>query len=195
VPKRKKWHSDAGLVQIEVSDFGFAAGPSGVPDTTKAGPPGMVLFSFISPSAHEAIRIVAQPNLTPEQLKFLASHGAGPLRVEHLSTPYSPYTLPVTEAFIDPEQAIAKVQKDVGPECAGTSLEARSCGLVQGAELHVFWSGHGETGTPVWTVRFGQNPKTLQTVTREVDANSGELVALNDIQPGSITPEPRCIYG
>jgi hypothetical protein len=56
----RKWQPDAQLVQIEVSDFGFALGPSGIPDITKAGPPGTVLFNFISPSAHEAARIIAR---------------------------------------------------------------------------------------------------------------------------------------
>jgi hypothetical protein len=183
----RKWHSDAVLVQIELSDFGFAMGPSGIPDVAKAGPPSMVQFHFLSFSAHDAMRIVAQPNLTPDQLKFLASQGSGLLRVEHLSTPYSPYTLPIAGSFVDPRRAIAPAQKDIGSECAGTNS---GCSLVSNAELHVFWSGQGESGIPVWTISFGQNPRTLQTVTREVSATSGELVALIDKQRGSIFSEP-----
>ena len=34
----RKWQPDAQLVQIEVSDFGFALGPFGIPDITKARP-------------------------------------------------------------------------------------------------------------------------------------------------------------
>jgi hypothetical protein len=184
----RKWHPDAVLVQIELSDFGFAMGPSGIPDVTKAGPPGVVQFHFLSFSAHDAMRVVAQPKLTPDQLKFLASRGSGLLRVEHLSTPFSPYTLPIPESFVDPRQAIAQAQKDIGPECGGAKYPG--CALVSDAELHVFWSGQGESGIPVWRISFGQNPRTLQTVTREVSATSGELVALIDKQRGSIFSEP-----
>jgi hypothetical protein len=186
----RKWQPDADLVQVELIDFGFAIGPSGIPDTSKAGPPAMVLFNFLSRSAHDAIRVVAQPNLTPEQLKLMASRGVGPVRVEHLSSPYSPYTLPIPEGFIDPQQAVARAYQDIGPECGGASLEARSCSLVSDAELHLFWSGPGENSSPVWTIRFGQNPRTLRTVTREVSAASGELVALTDLQRGSLSTEP-----
>jgi hypothetical protein len=187
----RKWQPDAQLVQIEVSDFGFALGPSGIPDITKAGPPGTVLFNFISPSAHEAARIIAQPKLTPDQLKFLQDRGVGAMRLEHLPTPYSPYTLPIPETNIDPESAIAKAKRDIGAECAGTTAAAPSCSLVQSAELHMYSVGEGGTGKPVWKISFGQNPKTFEPVTREVDAASGELVALNDMQRGPINPANR----
>jgi hypothetical protein len=119
----KKWHSDARLVQIEVSNFGFAMDTSGIPDVTKAGPPGTVTFHFLSFIAQQALRISMHLKLTPEQVQ----HGGSARQVEQLPTPYSPYTLPIPDAFIDPNQAIAQAQHDITTECAGTGLEARGC--------------------------------------------------------------------
>ncbi len=70
----KKWQRDARLVQIDVGDFGFALDPSGIPDVTKAGPPGMVLLHFLSPSAPQALRISMQVKLTPEQVRLRQAH-------------------------------------------------------------------------------------------------------------------------
>src|SRR5262245_36213637 len=186
----RKWQPDAQLVQIEVSNFGFAVDKSGIPDMTKAGPPGMVLFHFLSPSAQQALRIQAQPNLTPEQLQFLRARGVGPLRVEPLPTPYSPYTLPIPDKFLEPEPAIAQAQKDIAGDCAEAVPGQSSCALVQQAELHMYWHGTaGDAGRPVWKISFGQHPKTLRIVSREVDAMSGALVALKDLQAGTLTPD------
>ena len=43
----KKWQTNAALVQIELTGFGFASRPSGIPDMTHAGPPRLAMFSFI----------------------------------------------------------------------------------------------------------------------------------------------------
>src|SRR5262245_50986646 len=83
-----KWQSDARLVDVEVSGFGFATDKSGMPDMTKAGPPGMIIFHFYSPSTRQAMRVTALPKLTPEQEKFMEQHGGGALKSERLPQPY-----------------------------------------------------------------------------------------------------------
>src|SRR5262245_25558420 len=178
-----KWQRDAQLVQVEVTHFGFAQGRSGMPDMTKAGPPGTAMFNFFSPSTLQALRVNVSLNLTPEAEQFLKSHGKSAMQVERLETPYSPYTLPIPEKFVDLDDAIAEAQKSgIDRECAGANPVTSTCALVSGAELHVYWSGTGQSGTPIWKISFGQHPSTYQTVARQVDAASGRIVTVTDLQ-------------
>lgn len=163
----KKWRPDAQLVQIEITDFSFAMGASGVPDVTKSGPPRTMLFNFESRTAPESLRVLAQPD-------------SGDLSSQRMPPGFIAYSQPVPDKFIDFESAIAKAKQDAGAECAGTSVAARSCLLVQSAELHM----SSRDAKPVWKISFGQNPRTFETVSREVDATSGELIASADTHPG-----------
>lgn len=185
-----KWQRDAQLVQIEVTQFGFAEGKSGMPDVTKAGPPGLAMFNFFSPSTRQALRVNVSLKLTPEQERFLKSHGSGAMQVERLQTPYSPYTLPIPEKFVDLEEAIAAAQKSgVDRECGPPTPLALNCTLLTGAELHVYWSGAGQTGKPIWKISFHQHPTTLKTVARQIDATSGKVVTVDDLQAATISGE------
>jgi hypothetical protein len=174
-----KWQRDAQLVQIEVTHFGFAEGRSGMPDMTKAGAPGYAMFNFFSPSTRQALRINV----------FLK--GSSAMQVERLTTPYSPYTLPIPEQFIDPDDAIAEAQRSgIDRECAGENpLFPTSCSLVSNAELHVYWSGAGQSGKPIWKISFGQHPSTYELVARQVDATSGKVVAVADLQAATVRGE------
>ena len=47
----KKWQTNAALVQIELTGFGFASRPSGIPDMTHAGPPRLAMIPSGNPIA------------------------------------------------------------------------------------------------------------------------------------------------
>jgi hypothetical protein len=171
----QKWRPDAALVQVELMAFDFGTGPSGYPDTSKTGAPRAALFHFLSPSDHQAIRIVADMS-------------RGTLRVEPLPSPYSPFTLAIaSDVPMNFEQAIAQAKTAIGPECTGGDpLTSRSCTVVTGAELHMDGNGLSpRSSTPIWTIHFGQNPRTLRDVSRAVDARTGRVIAAR-----SNAPEP-----
>jgi hypothetical protein len=171
----KKWRADAELVQVELMAFGFGTGPSGYPDTSKTGAPGAVLFHFLSASTHQALRIALKT-------------GRGTWEVEPLRAPYSPFTLAIpNDVPMDFERAIAQAKAGLGTECTGgDALTSRSCSVVTGAELHAETGGgsSSSTGTAIWTVHFGQNPRTLRDVSRAVDARTGRIIASQSNQAG-----------
>jgi hypothetical protein len=168
-----KWRADAELVQVELLAFDFGMGPSGYPDVSKTGPPRGALFHFLSPSTHQGLRV-------------LADMSRGTWRAEPLSAPSSPFTRSIpTDVSLNFEQAIAQAKTTLGNECTGGDPLTSSCGVVTGAELHIETGGSSlSSGTPVWTVHFGQNPRTLRDVSRAVEARTGRLIASQSNQPG-----------
>src|SRR5262245_22474455 len=158
-----KWRADAELVQVELLAFGFGKGPSGYPDVNKTGPPGGALFHFRSPSSQQAVRVSADTQ-------------RGTVRAELLSGPVSPYTRGIPpDVSLSFEKAIAQAKATLGSECAGGDpLTSRSCSIVTGAELHIETDG-SPSSRSVWTIRFGQNPRTLRGVSRTVDARTGQV--------------------
>ena len=172
----KKVAPDAVLVSIEFSNFGFATGANGIPDMTKAGPPQLALFNFHAPGAAKGLRVVADINRAPlpaEFAKLQEQQGYKDVRVEQGDVPYTPFTLPLPDAIGDLDKAIAAARDTIQEECAG-GPQFSTCSLVQSAELHMHWAGQEDkTGTPVWTVSFGQNPKTYETVRRLI-ADAGD---------------------
>jgi hypothetical protein len=181
----RKWQSDAMLVQIELTGFGFATGPSGIPDMTRAGPPRLAMFKFLSPSSPGAVLRVSvrinETELPPAQQQARIAMGYRTVMVDVLPPP-APSTLPIPPSVgIDLQPAIATAQKDIARECSrGDPQILRTCALVGGAELHMHPRNSGDTvGTPAWTIRFGQPPRFLDTVSRVVDATSLQIVARN----------------
>lgn len=183
----QKWKPDAQLVAIEFAHFGFAEHPvTHVPDMTKSGPPAIIMLSFFSPSAQDGARVsVNNQDMPPEQRKFMEQRGWKPVQLEHFKSPWSPYTLPIPEGIdLDYQKAIDAAEKDIADQCK-TDFKYSSCQLVSGVELHMFWSGQGDrAGKPVWTVKFGQDPKTYQTVEREVDGTTHKVIAFDPRRPG-----------
>ena len=165
-----RWHRDAQLVQIEITDFSFAMGADGIPDVTRGGPPRTIFFSFISRSASGALRVIAQPGVTNYQSRQL--------QLQQLPSGYIPYSQPIPDSYIDFESAIAEARRDAATECGGAGIATRLCLTVQSAELHM-----SSQAKPLWKISLGQNPKTFERVSREVDATSGELVAAADTRP------------
>lgn len=184
----KKVAPDAALVQIEFSNFGFATGRGGVPDMTKAGPPKNALFNFYSPATGKGFRVVADINREPppaEIAKVMRERGYKDMRVEHAEVPYTPYTLPLPDEIGDMSRAVEAARDTIDKDCAGGDPRMSTCRLQQSAELHMHWSGpKDEGGTPVWTVTFGQNPKTYADVRRTVEDRSYDLYAAGDAQTG-----------
>ena len=143
------------------------------------------MFNFYSPSRRRAFRVTAQPNLTPEQLKFLRTQGRSEMQSEELPTPYSPFTLPLPDKFVGLEPAIAAASASgIERDCEGQPV-FYGCTRVTAAELHTYWTGVGESGKPVWKITFGQDTKAQQ-IARQVDAGSGQVVAMTDMQGESI---------
>lgn len=181
----RKWQSDAQLVAIELFGFGFATDPSThIPDMTKSSPPGAVMYSFFSPSAKDGIRVSVKLQEMPEEMKkMLAQRGVSQVQVEHFQSPWSPYTLPIPdEVGPNYQRVIDTAKKDIAEQCQGDKYGG--CQLVSGMELHMFWNGQGDkTGKPVWTIKFGQDPKTLKSVEREVDGATGEVIAFDPRKP------------
>jgi hypothetical protein len=160
-----KWRADVELVQVELLAFGFSMGPSGYPDVNKTGPPRGALFHFRSPSSQQALRISADMSRDT-------------LRAEPLPGPISPYIRGIPpDVSLDFEKAITQAKTALGTECTGGDpLTSRSCSVVTGAELHMQTDGSNlPSGT--WTIRFGQNPRTLRNVSRAVDARTGQVIA------------------
>lgn len=188
-PLAAKWQSDARLVQVVVGGFGFATGANGVPDVTKSGPPSNAVLYFYSPSRGKNFEVMAMLNMTPEQLKMMQQFGQSDLRGQPVEHSVSPYTLPLPVKLVDFNQALTRAQAaDLGKDCAGANPMISSCGKTTGAELHLYWSGEGEEGTPIWTFDFGQHPKTLATVARQVEAAGAKLVVAQDKQATSLEP-------
>ncbi|HZS84148.1 MAG TPA: hypothetical protein VFA50_14835 [Stellaceae bacterium] len=177
------WQSDARLVQVVVSGFGFAMGANGVPDVTKAGPPGNAVLYFYSPSAEKYFEVTALLNLTAEQRKMMKQFGQDEMRGRPVDDSVSPFTLALPSGLVGFDRALAEARSaGLDKACAGANPMISSCGKATQAELHLYWSGEGESGTPVWTFAFGQHPTTLKTVTRQVDASAGKVVAIADKQ-------------
>jgi hypothetical protein len=160
-----KWRADAELVQVELLAFGFGMGPSGYPDVNKTGPPRGALFHFRSPSSEQALRVSVDMSRST-------------LRAEPLSGPTSPYTHGIPpDVSLDFEKAIKQAKAAVGTECTGGDpVTSRSCSVVTGAELHMQTDG-SRLSSGIWTIRFGQNPRTLRNVLRAVDARTGQVIA------------------
>jgi hypothetical protein len=181
----QKWKPDAELVAIEFFGFSFATDPTThVPDMTKSGPPGAIMFSFFSASAKDGIRVSVNMQEIPEATKqMMAQRGWNPLQVEHFQSPWSPYTLPIPDSVdLNYQKAIETAKRDIAEQCQGDKYGG--CQIVGGMELHMFWNGQGDrTGKPVWTIKFGQDPKTLLSVEREVDAVKGEVIAFDPRKP------------
>lgn len=177
---------DAELVQIEFLHFGFAAGPGGLPDMSRPGPPKMAVLNFLSKTALVAFRVVVDINRDPaprEIAEAMRARGYKDLRVERGQVPFSPFTLPIPERIGDMNRAIETAARSVAADCAGA---AGGCGLVSSAELHMHWTGPADkTGTPVWTIAFGQDPRTLKSVLRTIDATTGRAFVGRDLQPAS----------
>jgi len=166
-----KWRADAELVQVELLAFGFGMGPSGYPDVNKTGPPGGALFHFRSPSSQQAVRVSADTQ-------------RGTVRAELLSGPVSPYSYGIApDVSLNFEKVVTQAKAALGSECTGGDpLTSRSCSIVTGAELHMATDGSSSRG--VWTIRFGQNPRTLRGVSRTVDARTGQVIASKSNQAG-----------
>jgi len=166
------WRADAELVQVELLAFGFGMGPSGYPDVNKTGPPRGALFHFRSPSSQQALRVAADMT-------------RGTLRPEPLSAPASPYTRGIpADVSLDFERAIKQAKAALGTECAGGDpLISRSCTVVTGADLHMESDG-STLSRGIWTIRFGQNPRTLRDISRSVNARTGQVIASKSNQAG-----------
>jgi len=167
-----KWRADAELVQVELLAFGFGMGPSGYPDVNKTGPPGGALFHFRAPSSQQALRVFADMS-------------RGTLRAESSSPPMSPYTRGIpADVSLDFERAIKQAKAALGTECTGGDpLTSRSCTVVTGADLHMETDG-STLSSGVWTIRFGQNPRTLRGVSRSVNARTEQVIASKSNQAG-----------
>jgi len=167
-----KWRADAELVQVELLAFGFGMGPSGFPDVNKTGSPGGAVFHFRSPSSQQALRVSADMS-------------RGTSRAEPLSAPISPYTRGIpADVSLDFERAIKQAKAALGTECTGGDpLTSRSCTVVTGADLHMESDG-STLSSGVWTIRFGQNPRTLRGVSRSVNARTGQVIASKSNQAG-----------
>ncbi|HEY0526090.1 MAG TPA: hypothetical protein VGD08_22040 [Stellaceae bacterium] len=191
IPKVKAeargWKPDAELVAIEFFNFGFAVDPTThFPDMTKSGPPAAIMYSFYSKSAKDGVRVsVNVQDLPEEQRKLMEQRGWKPMQFDHFQAPWSPYTLPIPEDVdLDYQKAIDAARKDIAEQCQGQH-QYGNCELMSGLELHMFWNGQGDrTGHPVWTVKFGQDPLTLETVEREVDGATGQVVAFDPRKKG-----------
>ena len=168
-----KWHTDAELVQIELLAFGFGMGPSGYPDVNKTGPPGGALFHFRSLSSQQALTVVGDMTHTT-------------VRAQRSSGPTSRYTHAIPpDVSLNFERAITQAKAALGTECAGGDpLTSRSCSVVTGAELHMETDGPTRSSA-VWTIRFGQNPRTLRGVSRTVDARTGQVIANKSNEAGT----------
>ena len=180
----KKWQTNAALVQIELTGFGFASRPSGIPDMTHAGPPRLAMFSFISPSIPRGILRVSvrinEPPLPAAQQQARNAMGYKTVMVDVLpSAPPSKLPLPANVESTFP-QALARASEDLGKDCARGDPKMSSCTLVQTAALHMYPRDQADTvGRPAWTIRFGQHPRFRDTVSRVVDATSMNVVARN----------------
>jgi len=181
----QKWQGDVQLVAIEFFGFSFAVDPNThIPDMTKPGPPSIVMFSFYSPAAKDGLRVSVNIQDLPEAMKkTMPGVGFQKFRTEHFQSPWSPYTLPIPDdTNLDYAKAIATAKKDIAEQCQGDKYGG--CQMIQGMDMHMFWDGQGDrTGRPVWRIKFGQDPKTLKEVVREVDARSGEIIAFDPRKP------------
>ncbi len=162
---------DARLVQIEVMTFGLVTGPTGLPDRSRVGPPTALLFHYLSPAARTEVRVIVRAGLP----------GARPLmQADELAHPATPYTVPIPDAFMELDAALARAQQGgFQRECAGVNPNY-GCGRVVRAELHAHVAAGG-TRTPVWTFDFGQDAAAGK-ISRQVDAITGRVVAREDPQ-------------
>ena len=160
------WRADAQLVQIDVIGFGYAMGPSGIPDLTRSDRPKAALFYFVSWPIRQGLRITA--DMDPK------SSSRRPLRVEPVT--FVPYSLSIpVDVPANLAEAIAGARAAIASEC---ETGARSCQVVQRAELHMHSRDRTDrVGRALWTITFGQNPRTLETISRSVDAATAQLVA------------------
>jgi hypothetical protein len=190
----RKVAPEAKLVHVEFSAFGFATGQSGIPDMTREGPPKAALFHFLAP--HVAIRVFIRMNraaqYSPETFRTLKERGllAKDVEVERLPEPDSPYMWPLPDTVSDLDHAIATARAAAASDCVNDS----ACRLAQVAELRMHWNERGDAARPVWRITFGQNPRTLKSVKRDVEARTGRLIS-DEMNRSSFTeldqqPEP-----
>ena len=181
----KKVDPDAALVQVEFTDFGFATARDGLPDVTKSGPPKTALFNFYSHTG-KGLRVVADINRPPmpaEIEKAMRERGYKAMRVDQGTIPYSTFMLPLPEKIGDVSRAIEAAQKDIEKICAGGDPSS-NCQLLWSAELHMHWSGPQDGGgKPVWSVTFGQHPKTHAPVRVAIDAATNRIYTGRDVLP------------
>jgi len=188
----KKVAPDLRLVQLQFMNFGFAQGASGRPDLTREGPPTGALFDFFS--SRMAVRILIRMNrdtrYPPDVYRQLRERGvpmAPDIEVKTLAEPHSPFTWPLPDTVLDIDKAIDTARSAITADCAGDGSTTRGCRLVQHAELHMHWNERGDTASPVWRITFGQHPRTLESVKRDVDAKTGRLIRNEGAPPTSFT--------
>ncbi len=191
----KKIAPDAALVEMSFSGFGFATGSGGLPDMTRPGLPQMALFNFYSRASGKGFRITADINRPPmpsEMAKAMEDRGYKDLRVEQQGeVPFTPFTLPLPDTIGDLNRAGAAATAAIGAECDGGDPQISTCRLPQEAELHMHWTGPKDAGTPVWTVSFGQNPTTYETVRRTIADGSYGAYTSGDAQSADLNAPPR----
>jgi hypothetical protein len=189
----KKIAPDAQLVAVDFSGFGFAVGNGGIPDMTRSGPPQVAVFNFYSPSGGKGFRIdvdINRPPISSDAQKAMEQQGYKDLRVEPQGqVPFVPYTLPLPDDIGDFNRAVEAAKASIAADCAAdTPPLSTGCALTQDVELHMNWAGPQDgNGKPVWTVSFGQNPKTLETVRRKVLDGSSSLYEGGDAQATDVT--------
>jgi hypothetical protein len=122
-PEARKWHGDAQLVRVEVTGFGFAIGPTGIPDMSRAGPPRLAMFVFTSAAdPQRLLRVnvrINEPELPGPQQQVRIAMGYKTLFTDFLPVSSVPSTLsmpPAVAATLD--RAIAQAERDIRSECA-----------------------------------------------------------------------------
>ncbi len=187
----KKVAPDLRLVQVQFMAFGFATAKSGMPDMTREGPPKGAVSYFLS--SRSALRVLIRMNrdsqYPPDVLKTLRERGvlAKDIEVESLPQPHSPFTLPLPDSVLDIDKAIDIARSAIAADCAGVDPKMSSCRLAQVAELHMHWNERGDAARPVWRITFGQHPRTLTSVERDVDATTARLITYDGAPPSSYT--------
>jgi hypothetical protein len=185
-PVARKWHADAQLVHVEVTGFGFAIGPSGIPDLSRAGPPRLAMFTFASAAEPQRLlRVnvrINEPELPGPQQQARVAMGYKTLFTDFVPVGSVPSTLGVPPAVAGTlDHAVAQAERDIRSECAGArSPMTQSCSLIQQAALHAYPRDAGDrVGVPLWSISFGQHPRWADDVSRVVDPVTGQVIARN----------------